>query len=184
MWFKRDQIRQTKPMQINDNLEPILREVELHVSAAGWDQPARLFALVSTSELIAADPKLAQELNLSAEQELTSVEQEISPDQGLEDLLATIAWPEDVKGAVLAIERIVLPPSAEAELSSDNEQDLVETASDHPDRRDVRILSAVLRNGQNLNALRYRSHDEPDAVAVAPDLVTRLNESLLATFED
>ena len=171
-------------MQFIENLEPILREVEQHISAAGWDQPARLFALVSTAELILADPTLAAELNLTPELALTSVEQEIEPGQSLEDLLATIAWPADVHGAILAIERIVLPPSAEAQLPNDGDQELIDAAIEHPDRRDVRIVSAVLRTGENLNALRYRSHDESTEVAVSPDLVGRLNESLLATFED
>ena len=171
-------------MDLSENLEPILREVEAHVSSAGWDQSARLFALVSTAELIATDPELARELNLTEELALTSVEQEISDQQNLEELLGTIAWPENVKGAILAIERIILPPTAESELPTESDADLVDAAIDHPERRDVRIISAVMRGGQNLNALRYRSHDEPDAVAIAPDLVTRLNESLLATFEE
>lgn len=171
-------------MDLSENLEPILREVEAHISSAGWDQPARLFALVSTAELIATDPELARELNLTEDMALTSVEQEISTQQNLEELLGTIAWPENVKGAILAIERIILPPTAESELPTDSDADLVDAAIDHPDRRDVRIISAVMRGGQNLNALRYRNHDEPDSVAIAPDLVTRLNESLLATFED
>ncbi len=171
-------------MDLSENLEPILREVEAHISSAGWDQPARLFALVSTAELIATDPDLAKELNLTEDLALTSVEQEISAQQDLEELLGTIAWPENVKGAILAIERIILPPEAESDLPTNNDNDFVDAALDHPERRDVRIISAVMRGGRNLNALRYRSHDEPDSVAIAPDLVTRLNESLLATFED
>ena len=170
-------------METSENLESILREVEQHVSAAGWDQPTRLFALVSTKELMASDPQISAELGLSESQPLTSIEQEVSSGQDLEDLLATIAWPEEVLGAVLAIERIILPPNAEANLPTDNESELVEVAASHPDRRDVRMVSAVLRSGINLNALRYRDHDEPDAVAIAPNLVERLNESLLATFE-
>ena len=137
----------------------------------------------STKELIASDPELAMELGLTEDQPLTSVEQEVSSVQDLEDLLGTIAWPDEVLGAILAVERIILPPEAQAGLPMDDDAGLVEAVAEHPDRRDVRILSAVLRNGTNLNALRYRSHDEPDAVAVAPDLVVRLNESLLSTFE-
>ena len=133
----------------------------------------------STKELIASDPELAMELGLTEDQPLTSVEQEVSSVQDLEDLLGTIAWPDEVLGAILAVERIILPPEAQAGLPMDDDAGLVEAVAEHPDRRDVRILSAVLRNGTNLNALRYRSHDEPDAVAVAPDLVVRLNESLL-----
>ena len=170
-------------METSENLESILREVEQHVSAAGWDQPTRLFALVSTKELMESDPALAEELGLSQNQALTSIEQEVSGEQDLEELLGTIAWPEEVLGAVLAIERIILPPDAESSLPTDDESELVEVAASHPDRRDVRMVSAVLRDGTNLNALRYRDHDEPDSVAIAPNLVERLNESLLATFE-
>ena len=170
-------------METSENLDSILREVEKHVSAAGWDQPARLFALVSTKELMESDPDLAQELGLSESQALTSIEQEIASEQDLEELLGTIAWPDEVLGAVLAIERIILPPAAESELPTDDDSELLEVASSHPDRRDVRMVSAVLRDGTNLNALRYRDHDEPESVAIAPNLVERLNESLLATFE-
>lgn len=171
-------------MQINENLAAIVREVEEHIGAAGWDQPVRLFALVSSKDLIAAEPDLARELNITEEMELTSVEQEVSIEQDLEELLSTIAWPENVQGALLALERIILPPAAESTLPLDDEQQLLDVASDHPDRRDVRLLSAVLRTGENLNAIRYRDHDEIDSVAIAPDLVPSLNESLLLTFSD
>lgn len=171
-------------METSENLEAILREVESHISAAGWDQPTRLFALVSTKDLIASDPELAKELGLSEAQEFTSIEQELDAGQNLEELLSTIAWPDEVKGAVLSLERIILPPTAQGELPQDDDQELIDMASQHPDRKDVRILSAVLKTGQNLNALRYRDHDESDAVAFAPDLVSRLNESLLTTFEN
>jgi hypothetical protein len=115
---------------------------------------------------------------------LTSVEQEIEDALELDELLATIAWPEDVAGAIVVLERIVLPPSAESDLPSNDDAALVQAASDHPERRDVRIVSAVLRTGQNLNALRYRTHDSADAVAVAPNLVARLNDAVASTFAD
>ena len=166
------------------DLAAVVREVESHVSAAGWDQPVRLFAIVSTAELIETDPEMAAQLNLTEELPLTSIEQELSPTQDLEELLGTIAWPENVIGAVLSIERIVLPPQAEASLPAEDDEDWLTEISANPDRRDVRIISAVMRDGKNLNALRYRDHDEVDAVAIAPDLVPNLNESLLTTFAD
>ena len=177
-------IRQTYPMDFASNLEPLIREVEDHVASAGWDQPVRLFALVPTATLLSANPGIASELGITADMPLTSVEQEIEDSLELDELLATIAWPEDVAGAVVALERIVLPPSAESDLPAASDSALVQAASDHTDRRDVRIVSAVLRTGQNLNALRYRTHDSADAVAVAPDLVTRLNDALASTFAD
>lgn len=166
------------------NLEALVREVEDHVGSAGWDQPVRLFALVPTESLIAANPDVAADLGISAEMPLTSVEQELADTLELDELLATIAWPQDVVGALVALERIVLPPSAQSDLPSESDTALLQVAANHPDRRDVRIISAVLRSGENLNALRYRTHDSADAVAVAPDLVTRLNEAVAATFSD
>lgn len=166
------------------NLEALVREVEDHVASAGWDQPVRLFALVPTASLLASNPQVATELGISADLPLTSVEQEISDALELDELLATITWPTDVVGALVALERIVLPPSAQSDLPAENDNDLVQAAADHPDRRDVRIISAVLRTGENLNALRHRTHDSADAVAVSPDLVTRLNEALAATFAE
>lgn len=171
-------------MDFASNLEALIREVEDHVASAGWDQPVRLFALVPTVSLLAANPELADGMGISAEMPLTSVEQEIEDTLELDELLATIAWPEDVAGVIVALERIVLPPSAESDLPATDESALVQAAADHPERRDVRIVSAVLRTGENLNALRHRTHDSADAVAVAPNLVTRLNEALAATFAD
>lgn len=171
-------------MENAENLAAVVQEVESHISAAGWDQPIRLFAVVSTAEVIASEPELAAELNLSDSLQLTSIEQELSATQNLEELLATIAWPENVLGAILAIERIVLPPDAQSQLPGEEDPDWLAEVSNHPDRRDVRIISAVMRNGENLNALRYRDHDEPSSVAIAPNLVVNLNESLLATFSD
>lgn len=170
-------------MSLFTHLDPIVREVEAHVAGAGWDQSARLFALVPTKDLMEANPELSAELGLTGDLLLTSVEQEIEVGKdGLEELLATIAWPDDVVGAIVIVERIVLPPEAEANLPKDSDVELVEAAHDHPDRRDVRILSAVLRTGENLNALRFRTYDAPEDVAIAPDLVPRLNEALLDTF--
>jgi len=166
------------------NLEALVREVEEHVGNAGWDQPARLFALIPTAALIAANPQTAKELGITGDLPLTSVEQELDSQISLEDLLGTIAWPQDVQGAILVLERIVLPPAAESELPTDTDSELLDAAFAHPQRRDVRIVSAVLRSGQNLNALRHRTHDEITAVAVAPNLVSRLTDSLLATFAE
>ena len=171
-------------MDFASNLEPLIREVEDHVASAGWDQSVRLFALVPTASLLTANPELASELGINPEMPLTSVEQELEDTLELDELLATIAWPDNVAGAIVALERIVLPPSAESDLPDTDDAALVQAASDHPERRDVRIVSAVLRSGQNLNALRYRTHDSADAVAVAPNLVARLNDALASTFAD
>ncbi len=166
-------MRQTKSMK--NALPAIVSEVESHVSVAGWDQPVRLFALVSTDELLAANPHL----ELSGDLPLTSVEQELDdPNLPLDDMLATIEWPIDVAGAIVVIERIIVPP--EVELPEDDS--VLEFIAAHPDKHEVRMVSAVLRTGESMNALRLKSHDDAQSVAVAADLVPQLNEALLATF--
>ena len=177
-------LRQTKYMENLADLTAVVREVESHVGAAGWDQPVRLFAIVSTAQLMRTDPELAQQLNLTSDLPLTSIEQELSPNQDLVELLGTIAWPENVLGAVLSIERIVLPAQAEENLPNTDDAEWLTEVATNPNRKDVRIISAVMRDGTNLNALRYRDHDELDAVGIASDLVPNLNESLLTTFAD
>lgn len=166
-------------MDFASDLPAVVREVEHHVAGGGWDQPTRLFAIVPTQAVLEADPTLS----LSGELALTSIEQELEDvNQSLDELLGHIAWPDDVVGAIVVVERIVLPPDAQDELPEDSDARLMAAVADHPDRRDVRMVSAVLRSGHNMNALRYRLHDEPDSVAIAADLVPQLNEALAATF--
>jgi hypothetical protein len=167
-------------MHFVESLEAVVREVEDHVASTGWDQPVRLFALVQTATLLVSNP----DLKLDSALVLTSVEQELDDVEDFEEFLGTLAWPEDVEGAVVVLERIVLPPTAESDLPQGEDDEVVQAAIDHPEAVDVRIVSAVLRTGQNLNALRQRSHDTSDAVAVASDLVTSLNDQLLATFAE
>ena len=167
-------------MDFVDSLEDVVREVEDHVASTGWDQPVRLFALVQTATLLVSNP----DLKLDSALVLTSVEQELDDVEDFEEFLGTLAWPEDVEGAVVVLERIVLPPTAESDLPQGEDDEVVQAAIDHPEAVDVRIVSAVLRTGQNLNALRQRSHDTSDAVAVASDLVTSLNDQLIATFAE
>ena len=166
---------------VDQEFTKLVTSLEVDVSRAGWDQPVRLFALVHTADLLAEEPNAVEALGIDATALYTPIEQEVDVQVELDELLSTIMWPDEVQGAVVVIERIILPPSAQSDLPSD-ESDLVQAATAHPDRRDVRMVSAVLRNGQNLNALRYRSHDDADSVAVAPNLIATLNEALLHSF--
>ncbi|WP_329480947.1 PPA1309 family protein [Kribbella sp. NBC_01510] len=164
-------------------------EIEKHVSSAGWDQPAQLFALVPTEELLRAEPQLAAELGTEdASQPLTPVAQGELPgvleDEHLADALARIEWPDGVTGCALAIERIVLPASAEAGLSSvESDAELARMAGSDPRRHEVRMIAAVLREGDRFGAVRLRSHDEDSAVLTGTDLVPTLCEVLSLTFE-
>ncbi len=159
-------------------------EVEQHASRAGWDQPSKLFALVPTEELAAAEPELAAELGISDgnAERFTPVEQELEEYSGsLEQLLGGITWPAGVAGTLAVVERVVLPPTAEASLPDGVDQAL-EFASAHQDREEVRIAVGVLRGGEAHCVLRLRSHDSDDALLHGPDVVPALVEALLETL--
>jgi hypothetical protein len=159
-------------------------EVERHASDAGWDQPARLYALVPTRELAAAEPELAAELGIAdATADLyTPVEQALHEHEGsLEGLLEHISWPPSVVGALAVVERLVLPPEAE-ESVPDDPVTAGAFAGAHPDREDVRIAVGVLRGGQAHCVLRMRSHDSDDALMHGPELVPGLVRALHETL--
>lgn len=159
-------------------------EVEHHASQAGWDRPSQLFALVPTAELAAAEPELAAELGLSdgSTNPFTPVEQELEdPYASLEELLGSIMWPEAVVGALAVVERVVLPPAAEAGLPAERDA-AVQFAAGHEDREEVRIAVGVLRTGQAHGVLRLRSHDDDDALIHGADVVPALVEALRETL--
>jgi hypothetical protein len=164
-------------------------EIERHVSSGGWDQPAQLFALVPTAELLRAEPQLAAELGAEdVSQSLTPVAQGDLPDgmddEHLADALARIEWPDGVSGCALAVERIVLPAAAEAGLPDDSADiEIARLAGSDPRRHEVRMVAAVLRDGDRFGAVRLRTHDEDTAVLTGTDLVPTLCEVLSLTFE-
>lgn len=163
------------------DLNAVVRELEQHASRAGWDQPAQLFALVPTAELIAREPGLAEELTDA--HSLTPVQQEELPPEELELLLQQIIWPQGVAGVAAIVERLILPPAAEEGIPEDPEE-AAAYAANHPDREEVRIVAAATRTGESMCALRVRAHDEDAKVAVGPDLVPALLELLHATLEE
>ncbi len=164
-------------------------EIDEYTSGLGWDQPARLFALVDTARLRTQEPALAAQLGLDAEQQttgLTPIEQEEIPaGKPLDEFLGTIAWPDAVVGCALTVERLMLPPSAEASVPEGlTEKKLAQWVAGHPDRQEVRMTVAVLRDGARDSALRLREKDSPTEVLTGGDLVPGLAEALSATFED
>src|SRR6476661_6903714 len=109
-----------------DDVDPALAaavlEIESHIAAGGWDQPARLYALVDTASLVAHEPALAAAMGLdaaSAEGSLTPVEQELAPEVPLETALESISWPAGVAGCAAVVERLVLPPDADEQIPDD-----------------------------------------------------------------
>jgi hypothetical protein len=90
-----------------------------------------------------------------------------------------------VAGCALTVERLMLPPSAEAAVPGDlDEARLNQWVAEHPDRQEVRMTVAVLRDGTRESALRLREKDAPSEVLTGADLVPGLAEALAATFED
>jgi hypothetical protein len=160
-------------------------ETERHVAAAGWDQPPRLFALVRTAGLLEREPHLRAQLGQGdGDSGFTAIEQEGLPgNSSLESFLARLAWSEDVDGVALAVERLVVPPEAERDLPENPDQ-AAEALAAHPDRKDVRLLVAVLRDGESTCLLRQRDHDTDDKVASGPDIAPGLVQALSATLED
>lgn len=161
-------------------------EIDAYASGLGWDQPARLFALVDTARLRASEPGLADRLGLGddAPGGLTPIEQEELPSgQPLDEFLATIAWPDVIAGCALTLERLMLPPSAESAMPEDlDEAALSAWVAAHPERQEVRMTVAVLRGGERESALRLRAKDTPSEVLTGSDLVPGLAEALSATF--
>lgn len=183
-------------------------DIERHVASQGWDQPALLFALVPTERVRADQPELAAQLGVTdAGPALTTFEQPAPPDEEeLDDFLARIEWPAQIVGAALVVERLVLPPEAEAQIA--DRPDAATVARLHPDARDMRIVAAVTRDGDRMCVLRLRGQraggevapddhaslpettgagegvmfDDDDEVLTGEDLVPGLADALLATF--
>ncbi|MEO9323483.1 PPA1309 family protein [Nocardioides sp. C4-1] len=162
-------------------------EIEQHLAGNGWDQPARLYALVDTAALAAQEPELAAAMGLDAAAErgsLTAVEQEqLDPGTPLEQVLESIVWPEAVAGCAAMVERLVLPPGTDAEVPDDVEAAQA-FAREHPDRQEVRIVAGATRSGSTYCALRLRAHDDDTSVVGGLDLVPGLLELLRATLHD
>jgi hypothetical protein len=161
----------------------VVAEVEDHVAEAGWDQPAQLFALVDTEELLRAEPQLARTMGLLAAVpgSLTPIAQEPLGESPLDEALAGIVFGTEVLGVVLAHEVLVLPHGVEESLGDD----AVSAAARHPARRDVRMVVGVVRDGTRECVLRLRGEDgAADELLSGPDLAPALADALLATLEE
>jgi hypothetical protein len=177
----------TDQLDVDPALAAAVLEIEGHVAEAGWDQPARLYALVETARLVAREPALAAVMGLdssAAAGSLTPVEQDqLSPERPLEQVLESIAWPEGVAGCAAVVERLVLPPGVDDQIPQDA-ADAEEFAREHPDRQEVRIVAGATRAGATYCALRLRAHDDDQSVVGGADLVPGLLQLLVATLEE
>jgi hypothetical protein len=161
-------------------------EIEAHVATSGWDQPARLYALVDTARLVAQEPQLASVMGLDAAAEagsFTPVEQDaLPPGQALERTLEAIVWPTDVAGCAAVVERLVLPPDVDAEIP-DDPAEAERFAREHPLRQEVRMVAGATRAGATYCALRLRAHDDDLSVVDGTELVPGLLDLLRSTLD-
>ena len=171
-------------------LKDAVTEIERFVASDGWDAPIRIFAIIRAVPALETSPELAEELPadvavnaITDPHTLFSVEQEGLPQANtLEELLAQLAWPEEIDGAAIVAERIIVPPSVEADLPKDAQRALI-ALSEHPEREDVRMAVGYMREGQSWCSVRTRSHDSDDMVVGSPDAVPGLIAAIKSTFE-
>jgi len=167
----------------DDALVAALLEIERHVAHGGWDQPARLFALVSTAALVEAEPSLAAQLNRPGGPDpdaLSAIEQDgFHTGDDLSDALDRIVWPDAVHGCALAVERLFVPPGVEHEIPEDAAA-AAEFVARHPDRRDVRVVVGATRAGSSFGVARLRS--DPSELLAGEDLVPGLAWALSRTL--
>ncbi|HSF27046.1 MAG TPA: PPA1309 family protein [Actinomycetes bacterium] len=172
-----------------DPLVQVVTDLDRHAAQGSWDSPPRVYALVPTRELLAREPGLAEREDLvtaaaTAPDSLAPVEQDDMPAAPtLEESLARIAWPAEVVGAAVVLERIVLPAGLEAAMPAD-EQEALRWVATHPRREEVRLTVAVLRDGRRASAVRMRRHDEDASVLRGPDLAPALADHLAHTLTD
>lgn len=175
-----DQLVDDQPEELPVALVAALAEIERHVGAQGWDQPARLFALVRTDELIRAEPSLAEHLQPGEPDALSSVEQEdFHGGDDLQSVLARIQWPASVAGCALSLERTFLPAGFEDEIPSDPDQ-AAQFVNNHASRQDVRVVVGVLRDGSQHGLARLVS--APDELLGGRELVPGLATALADTL--
>lgn len=165
-----------------DPLAAALTEIDRFLGRDGWGLPARLFALVPTADLMAAESSLAGRLSAGSPDSLSSIEQEdFHAGDHIEATLAGIVWPEAVTGAAVSLERVFLPADEEAGIPEDP-QAAAEYVASHPRRQDLRVVAGATRQGAHFAVARVLDH--PDDLLGAEDLVPGLEAALLGTFDD
>jgi hypothetical protein len=169
-----------------DALVAALLELDRYVGRDGWDQPPRLFALVLTDVLAAAEPALSRELGLRTTEAggppnaLTAIEQDEFRSSGdLTGDLAAVEWPETVSGCALTTVRTFLPAAYEADLPTESAAAAAAVAA-HPQRQEIRVVVGVDRAGNRHGVGRLASR--PEELLGAPDLVPGLASALAHTL--
>ena len=169
-----------------DALVAALLELDRYVDQAGWDQPPRLFALVLTDSLAAAEPALSRSLGLRTSDAgglpgaLTAIEQDDFRSSGdLTEDLAAVEWPDTVHGCAVTAVRTFLPAAYETELPTDPAA-AAAVVAEHPQRQEIRVVVGVDRAGNRHGVGRLGSR--PEELLGAPDLVPGLASALAHTL--
>lgn len=174
------QQEQTPASDLPEALVAALVEIEQYVGASGWDQPARLFALVRTADLVQAEPHLAEQLTVTSDDALSSIEQEDFRDGGdLLETLAGIRWSPSVHGCAMSLERTFLPAGLEDQIPSDPEE-ANRFVANHPQHQEIRVVVGALRDGSTHGLARLV--DQPDELLGGHDLVPALSQALAQTL--
>lgn len=168
-------------------LATVVVDIERTAAQNGWDHPPYLYALVPTKTLLddpALPPEVKEQVRVgwdgSAEHLSAIIQDDLATDD-LETTLACLAWPPQVAGVALTVERVVVPPDVEAQAPSDPQAALDFFVS-HPTHTDVRLVVGVLRSGESWSAVRSRSHDSDEQVGQGSDLVPNLIDALAASL--
>jgi hypothetical protein len=172
----------------SDAMVAALMELERHIGENGWDQPPRLFALVHTDAVIAAEPALAEQLGLRGSADgahpdaLTAIEQDhFKPTADLLADLAAIVWPDAVHGCAISLESTFLPADADADIPADPAA-AAEYVAGHEQHQEMRVVVGVDRAEHRHGVARLRS--DPEELLGAPDLVPGLTEALAHTLSE
>lgn len=166
--------------QTTEALAAALVEIERHVGNFGWDQPARLFALVPTAHLLATEPSLKGQLRQSMPGAFSSIEQEdFRSSTDLLTDLTHLSWPQTVHGVALATERSFLTTEFEADIPDDPAA-AADYVANHPNRQDIRVVAGVLRGGQSRTVARLKTN--PQDLLMGEDLVPALTKALHYTL--
>lgn len=172
---------------MKDALQKVTAEIEHGTAKLGWDRPPALYALVKTSTLLGQPdlpPDIAQQVRAEwdgGDNHLSAILQEQMPEDNIEEMLPRLAWPEDVLGAVVCVERVIVPPEVEQQ-APDDEDAAIEFISNHPQRTEVRLVVSALRSGETWSMIRARDFDADETVASGDNLVPQLAELLTASL--
>jgi hypothetical protein len=131
-------------------LESMLAALEQALAERGWDAPWTLWGLAL------ADGRTVAVLPLC---------EGATPHPA--DTLMGLTVPDDLFGVALVTEAWAYPPDVAA-------SDMVVPPSEHPDRRELRLIQAVLRDGRCVTLSRFRGDEAATGAGATEGRITNL----------